>query len=280
MLIALENYYHENKIYPVGFECRYESSCNEAAARKGRSRYGSKSTYVGAKYEEGVIPRLLFLSLDPGNIWYCPTLEERTPYAVRQGTERAGVEARWTHWYGTHLLTLVLLSAFDKELDQLRSGIFRGAECRPYEGTGRLAQVTPYFAHVNSAKCCVNIDESEGNAEAPRLFFKNCSTYLEKELAILKPDIVVSQGAKATAFMRRRAELSGTSPITDTGVCDLPEQRPEFAERAKVIQLAASKALWIRTSHPRNGRFWTEGGKCWVEYENAVKAFLIKHSRQ
>ena len=78
---------------------------------------------------------------------------------------------RSKHWYRTHEMALKLLCQF-------KCGL-------------KIADIPPYFAHVNSAKCCQN---KKNKGQADRTLFDECRRFIPKELRILKPDIVVTQG--------------------------------------------------------------------------------------
>jgi hypothetical protein len=55
-----------------------------------------------------------------------------------------------------------------------------------------IENVSPYFAHVNVAKCSMN---HAGKRQAHRKVHQVCShSYLRGELAILQPEILISQG--------------------------------------------------------------------------------------
>lgn len=186
MLKRLENYYAKNRILATSFKCvhkkEYKGSCDTFT--------GPKSTYVGTKYGRSNIPRLLFLSLDSGNGPKNP--KQRLPVSVREKVLATNVsdlpESR--HWYRTHELAWYIHNNFVSELS--------------------VEDVRLYFAHANSAKCSMN--KSHG-AKADKRLFKNCQKYLEGELNILKPDILVTQGREAESatsnLITKRRSLAG-----------------------------------------------------------------------
>ena len=73
----------------------------------------------------------------------------------------------------------------------------------------KLAQVTPYFAHANVVKCSIC---RLGNAQAPDQMYRNCESYLEGELPVLKPDIVVTQGRHAARALEEQFVHSAFDP--------------------------------------------------------------------
>jgi len=138
-------------------------------------------------------------------------------------------------------------------MDQLRCERARDFGLRSSED-GRLCLVTPYFAHVNSAKCSHGLAD---NRSAPHRVFVNCRGYLKEELHLLNPDIVVTQGREAEASLR---DCSKFGLFRD------------FGER--VLLATEAHFLWVRTVHPRNGGFWKEAAECWGSYADAAKAFI------
>lgn len=160
MLKKLHGYYAGNGILATDFTCPHVSVCSASSPMF----TGPKSAYVSTGYERGELPRLLFLSLDSGSAETGP--DERLPEAVRRQEE---VDCailslpKGRHWYRTHELAWYVLRKFKPSL--------------------LLDQAKHYFAHANSAKCCMN---NEHNSKAASILFKNCRRYLAGEIAILR----------------------------------------------------------------------------------------------
>ena len=108
MLATLERYYKQNGILATNFSCRHRADCSSGRA----SFTGPKSAYVSSGYEQGVLPRLLFLSLDSGSA--DKNDENRLPTAVRKQEEERDVLAlaKHKHWFRTHELAWYILKAF------------------------------------------------------------------------------------------------------------------------------------------------------------------------
>ena len=196
LLVRLENYYRECGILSTDFRCRHECKCRGGlsvtpeSATTQKEIVGSftqaKSAFVGIRYGVG-IPRLLFVSSDPGaaiynradgdSVSFAPA-KSRTPSGVqnREATTEYDLEIS-NHWKWTHKLTCAILN--------LR--------------LPALEDATPYFANLNAAKCTVN---NAGNREAAALF-KNCRDYMPGEIEILAPNIIVAQGNKAQDGVRK-----------------------------------------------------------------------------
>ncbi len=96
--------------------------------------------------------------------------------------------------------------------------------------------VRAYFAHANSAKC--NMGKAQ-NAKANSILFRNCLQYLPNEIAVLTPDVLITQGAEAK---------KAVETISIVG--------KELGSAVKVVMLSGREVLWIHTFHPRNfGQF-------------------------
>lgn len=240
MIPALENYYRSEGILSTEFTCPHKTQCSAGCD----SFTGPKSVFVSTGYEAGVLPRLLFLSLDSGSGE--KNNHERLPLAVRQQNE----EDRDTltlhkgkHWYRTHELAWYILKKFKSDL--------------------AVKDVKHYFAHANSAKCCMN---KKHRKKADQLLFKNCQKYLLNELAILNPKILVTQGNEAKIAIKKFK--------THT--------LQEFDEFAKVIKLNGAFIFWLHTYHPNNyGAFnkqknpkkERQGVSGWITYSNLIYQF-------
>ena len=133
MFDELASFYARSGILSTSFSCQHLESCRGCCP----SFTGAQSAYVGPDYEKGTLPRLLFLSLDSGSADRDPA--RRTPEAVRLQEVACDVGSlhQGKHWYRTHELASVLLKQFDQALTP--------------------ENVSPHFAHANSAKCCMKI---------------------------------------------------------------------------------------------------------------------------
>jgi len=77
MITKIVKYYSDKGILSTHFRCPYKKVC------KGDNDkfYGPKSAFISSGYEKGKLPRLLILSLDPGNSEINPS--KRLPKSVR-----------------------------------------------------------------------------------------------------------------------------------------------------------------------------------------------------
>lgn len=151
------------------------------------------------------------------------------------------------HWYETHDLAFVPLRQSKPDLT--------------------IGGTSPFFAHVNSAKCCMN---NQGRRQAADALFNNCRGYLPGELRILQPDVVVSQGSPAKRAMEQFNVLEPRLRTTDGLRCE-----------ATVVRIGPKNALWIPTHHPSAyGVFWPQKKTCWRLYVDAVATFMATGSLQ
>ena len=228
MLRTLENYYRSKGILSTEFKCPHRAECVSGC----KNFTEAKSTFVGEYYEKAEttgLPRLLFLSLDPGtakgkNTDYVSS-QSRLPEQVRQQEKARGP---WqlksgTHWHQTHELAACMLKAFNPKLEcALCAHNYLGAN--------------QYFAHVNSVKCCVN---KEHRKKAAKILYENCRIYLREEIEILSPDIIVSQGKDA------KKGIEYAFP------CELPEKNIDYSNIVP-FQLKTKQIIWWPSRYPTN----------------------------
>lgn len=209
MFQRLSRYYQDNGILSTSFTCPHKEECSGGSPKF----TGPKSAFVSTGYENksGGFPRLLFLSLDSGS--GDKDHRKRLPKVLRQQEEvERDVLAlpKHKHWYRTHELAWYILKRF-------RPGI-------------RLEEAKGYFAHANSAKCCMNKPQRK---QADKILFKNCRKYLQGELEILRPEVIVTQGNKAKDAVRLFYK-----PIES------------IDGYASIIRMNSRKVFWLHTYHP------------------------------
>ena len=273
LIRALTEYYDGKNILSTRFDCEHREDCRKCGSCNTPLRITpqdansadntftqAKSAFVGKHYENARalgIPRLLFVSSDPGSSTYSSNPEDnftsdesRTPAGVREReiTATARGFGRDVHWRTTHELACQILQGFP-----------RCAKLSDMEAT-------PYFAHTNAAKCCQN---REGNGEAHDRLFKHCRKYLPEEINILAPDVIVSMGENAMGSVEYA--LSVRHGWEDVG-CE------------KEVALSnEQQALWLPIYHPRYaGGFynharnkWGNGkGREWEKFAERVRDFI------
>jgi len=243
ILSDLQTYYEENGIEALNFTCKHRDHCSAGCP----DFTGPKAAFVGEEYERGTLPRVLFVSLDSGDA--SPNPRDRTLRRVREIEQGRDVLAldRKLHWYNTHEIGWRILQRFAPWL--------------------QLKDITPYFAHTNSAKCCMN---RSGKKQAADRLFGNCRVYVPEELKILKPEIVVTQGKMARTALRgidvlRRGEKACASAETF-----------EY----KVLSIAGKPVLCMHTYHPSAyGHFWRQKKNCLETFADLASAFIREREK-
>ena len=210
MLRELTDYYAANGILSTDFRCEFREDCQGDC----EAFTGPKSAFVSSGYADNELPRLLFLSLDSGS--GDPVAENRLPAAVRKHEEwDRDFEslAQNKHWYRTHELAWYILRKFNPRL--------------------KIGEARRFFAHANSAKCCMNKKQRK---KADRKLFQNCRHYLVDELKILDPEILVTQGKEA-----KTAILSHCENTLD-----------RLDDYSSIIRMNGKPVFWLHTWHPSN----------------------------
>ena len=229
MLSKIKRYYQTKGILSTHFKCPYKKIC------KGNNDkfYGPKSAYISSGYEKGELPRLLFLSLDPGGSEINPN--KRLPKYVRNIEEQRDVNLLYKnrHWYKTHELAYTILKRFKDDLT--------------------IENAKQYFAHANSVKCSVN---NPNHKQAHKILFINCRSYILDEILILNPDIIVTQGLQAKKAIE-----------------ELVLNKSNMKKYYYVIDLNGKEVFWLHTIHPSNyGAFNKQyrKRKGWIRYSRII----------
>ena len=209
LLSELRKYYKHNGILSTHFNCPYKKIC------KGDNHkfYGPKSSYVSIGYEEGKLPKILFLSLDPAVSERDPI--KRLPKSIRKIAQNRNVDElpKNLHWYKTHELAFYILKHFKNDLT--------------------VEEAKYYFAHVNSVKCSAN---NPNHKQSRKILFKNCRNYILGELILLDPDIIITQGLEAKKSIEKL-------------VLNKSVNSNKFYY---IIELNDKKVFWLHTYHPSN----------------------------
>ena len=242
MIAQLQEYYRSNGISAQDFSCSHFFECS-----KGCENFTeAKEAFVSTGYEKRILPRLLFISLDPGKA--NPNAKYRTLEGVRKEEEiffnLGSLHSEKTrHWYLTHELAQFILSKFQFNL--------------------HTSQVHHFFAHTNSAKCCMN---KEKKGKADKRLFRNCQEFIPGEVKILLPEIIVTQGAEA------QASITGKFPeFTLSDYLPIEINLQEI----RIINIANKPTIWIHTYHPNNwGKFNKQRHEKFGIYSNIIFKFI------
>ena len=128
--------------------------------------------YEQREYKDHRIPRIVVISLSvpkPDPMPPCPTEECRSCTLN-------------PHWRGT---TTTVRSLLDPFIDLAPAGDSKD------ESTKIIEQL---FVHLRTGKCFSNANRKK---QEPDQLYENCGKYLRKEVSILKPDVIVTQGGPA-----------------------------------------------------------------------------------
>ena len=139
---------------------------------------------------------------------------------------------KWNpHWRGT---TTTVRSLLDPFID------LKPAEGRTDESTKIIEKL---FVHVRTAKCCSNVG---GKNEEPRQLYKNCGGYLSKEVSILEPDVIVTQGNAAHCMSKQYVFDEGAKKTTPKKVEDIANSIARIVH----LQEGNGKVYWLRSHFP------------------------------
>jgi len=192
--VKLNDYYMQIGIHPEKFQCFHQSTCRKFA-NQGRMTE-TKMSMVGSLYDKKY-PKITVVSLDPpeekNGVFKTP--KQRTTESVSQLHEAEDFYERrpGAHWAITQIIVKDLLVIWGFP-SQPGSAVVTES----YAGR-QIENVSAYFAHVNVAKCSMN---NPGRGQSNEYVHQKCShAYLMGELAVLEPDILISQGADANRIL-------------------------------------------------------------------------------
>lgn len=240
----LKKYYKKCGISALKFNCKHYKDCRSKCENISKFTT-AREPYIGEYYGKKGIPRLLFLSLDSGDADKDP--KDRTIHAMRKGcmnlTPDEIVKPR--HWYRTNQFAWVIFDELNK-LSKSKWDIGHVNKKMDFDPKEQIHKIKPYFAHTNSAKCCMNNIHAK---QANKRLFDNCRDYIPDEIRIFNPHIIITQG-----LMARKA--IGESTIN--GTFTVKKQRNISKASGKLHDLMIieingnTPALWIHHYHPSN----------------------------
>ena len=236
MIEELEQYYTENRISAKGFKCQYYKECKGECKKFSKA----KEAMVGSEYEKHTIPRILFISLDPGSS--SRRADKRTMKYQREGEiveKVSDLGDRHRHWYQTCLLAYRILRRYKRDLSML--------------------DIQAYFAHTNSTKCCQNND---GNRKAHERMFNNCKGYLKDEVAILDPDVIITQGDNAWDAVGDDLTDQEYEPGGRIFIHNRKKMKDAYINNG-VLHMNDKEVLWFHSYHPIDaGCYWHQKRVC------------------
>lgn len=248
----LTDYYKQMNIYPDAFQCPHKSFCSQYAEQEMTE---AKMSMVGGQYGKKY-PRIAVVSLDPpkrrDGALNSPT--ERKTESVSEFDESQDylINHPNVHWAMTQIIVKDILLFWGYPVDPKSAVVEKSYSYRNIEN------VTAYFSHVNVAKCSMNKkDRSQANVKV----HKKCGfSFLIRELEILRPQIIVSQGKNANTIL---GNLLGFQGIEDS----LPT--------SKIAHIGESRSLWLPMDHP--ARHINDIRKNWATYTDALKDWIAEN---
>jgi hypothetical protein len=158
----LGSFYDDERIAVSSFACAFKAYCMQDA--HGYELLNGAEAHVGSRY--GELTRVVVISLDMGQL---PNPSTRELAGRRELVERLAVDLN-PHMSGTCEVLRTLLG----------QDIGDGS---PW----------PFFAMINSAKC----SSARGMDKVPDEIYRRCLPFAKRELELLQPDVVVTQGQRA-----------------------------------------------------------------------------------
>ena len=158
------------------FKCPYKLSC---LGPRNKDKWNSGSwAYVGFKYGEaqihGKFEKVFVVAMDRGG-------KERSneeTFEETQSNFREATEKRWNPHMGG--VSLILESLLDEQ---------------------NISEYSVQYALTNAVKCSIRSDNM--NAVRGYQIISNCSHHLKEEIAVLQPDIIITQGKHPQQTIRK-----------------------------------------------------------------------------
>ncbi len=262
-----KGYYDYEKMFD-SFGCRKKDDCRDACRNAYKplsddskflfsprteeatvSRYYSEKKYKGHR-----IPRIVVVSLSASE-----PMEKKPEQAEGKSFSLN------PHWRGT---TTTIRSLLDPFVDLAPAGDWSN------ESTKIIGEL---FVHVRTAKCFSNVG---GPGQEPNLLYENCGEYLSKEVSILKPDVVVTQGNHAHWQAKRH--------VFDENAESTIVEKVEGIDNsiARIVRLKEDdwKVYWLRPDFPNpRTKFYSEHAGKPVDSERGIagakRENLVRYGR-
>lgn len=210
---ALAELYDCREIAVDNFACGHLKSCRAAARARGRSLSLGSEAHVGEEY--GTPIRLVVISLDTGGrgarTWRGENLDER-----RDTVQSVTWSETNPHMKGT---LEILKALYGEERED--------------------GEVLRRFTMISSAKCAGRDNDM---STVPKKVHDNCRKHGLAELAVLDPQLIVTQGARAR-------DLLDTQEIEDGEI-------QEHVPTSRLMWGDTDAGLWICTQAQEYLRYW------------------------
>ena len=276
----LNQYYKDVGIAPVSwssnpdkmfkaFKCKNKCACRAACLGAWNKKEAFvfepridgvtvSQEYQDGKYHDDRIPRIVVLSLSKPRPWGPPDNEPAANSKTPLGHD--------THWSRTLVTVRSLLHPF----------IAPEKFPKPVEYVEDGKEIEKLFVHVRTAKCCSNANG--GRMEHSKVY-ANCGGYLRKELSILKPDVIVTQGNYAHREVEQHAFEENARDISVEEVTGI-ETKNRIARIMKLKEDERS-VYWLRMIFPAKGfgimKRWDKQAGPAIESESNVVGAKREH---
>lgn len=230
---AVERLYKDLKIEPLlgKFDCDHYEECRRSLKKQlGKDIIAGNWPYIGVDYGKaeiaGVRCRILLIAMDQGGIGEA----EGLTFAERQGEWFEAFRSRVNaHTGGT---SLIIRQLADDKSRHNPEPVLRA------------------FAHTNSVKCSPKKERERMKSESTAIMRKCCRNHLERELEILKPDLIITEGKGPVGMLEDILGLSETN-------CRSYEGR----EGIYSCKVYSGRPVVLAVPHParRKGLKWREG---------------------
>lgn len=225
--VSLRDFYETNRIAVSNFSCKHLEKCE--AASSPRPLHNGAEGHIGSQY--GSVLRLVIVSLDTGH--ESNNLEER-----RKRVESVTEEGINPHMRGTTTLVQKILGDVVPENSNIHQ----------------------YYSMVNSAKCSGADDKQDMVNDE---LYSNCLEYTMREIELLKPQLLVTQGVKAAKVLRHfplNEVFSVTEVFKEMGIGESAQNWlcSVVNEYIRAVQLNSGEYVPIlQTPHPaaRSGQW-------------------------
>lgn len=216
--------------------------------------------YADRKYCGYCIPRMVVLSL---------SAPEPSMPMDEDDTKPLG---SYTHWRETLAMVRSLLHPFiapEKFPKPIRN----------WEDED-ITIVENLFVHARTAKCCSNAD---GGKEEPSKVYENCSGYLSEEMAILEPDVIITQGKHGNPpYSKARVEryvFQNYQKVTNIQGIDPVHNVAHVA----TLKCNSRPVFWLQLYHPRYaGGYRLEAGEIALEINcvAAIRENFVRYGKE
>jgi hypothetical protein len=174
------------------------------------------------------------------------------------------------HWYKTHQFAWMVFDELNRH-SNLSWKIGQTNKKMFFEPESDIYKIMPFFAHTNSAKCCMNNKRSK---VADKELFTNCREYIPDEIKIFSPHILVTQGAYARKAIDHGIKNGSFSKISSKNISKASSTNHDLM----VVDINYGKpTLWIHHYHPNNYGTFAKNYKNYRVYAKQAAKFIGKN---